>query len=636
MNDNVNLFDGHIPYYKITKPVRLIELFAGIGSQHQALKNLGVKIDRSTIVEWQVNSIQAYNDIHIRKYDDWTQGITKEELAYRLNELGVSLDYNEPAKLETLLRKGEEWLRNVYNNIINTNNKVNIMSVKASHLDITETDKYDYILTYSFPCQDLSKAGLRKGMSDKTTRSGLLWEVERILSECKELPQVLLMENVPDVIGSKFIKDFQRWEERLRELGYSNHTEILNSKDYGIPQNRERAFMVSILGSSLYNFPQKQTLKLRLKDMLEKEVDEKYYLSHNLIKFFNEHTEKQREKGNGFAFRPTEGDGLAKCVTTRSGNRPDDNFISQDKRLPEMLDKIDFTSDEPQSLDLYNRTVSDISQTLTMPNHNAQAIAVKETKEFANYITWEDDKGRLNTQDHRTYFEDRLSGTIPAMERGVPNVLLNGEPSLAIQKPIKHENVINAYNEFYKKNGYYPNMFNPYNNVEIKDVAPTITTMSDRLQSSSSVLIKEPSIAIPEDTKQGYALAYDGDGVYTNRPQQKRGVVQKQMIQTIKTSSNDVGVVVYDDYNSTIRKDQDTIGTLTTNIGNDAPRNGYKLIENQLRIRKLTPKECYRLMGFGDQAFALAQPNQSNSSLYHQAGDSIVVNVLMGIFKELL
>jgi DNA (cytosine-5)-methyltransferase 1 len=148
--------------------------------------------------------------------------------------------------------------------------------------------------------------------------------------------------------------------------------------------------------------------------------------------------------------------------------------------------------------------------------------------------------------------------------------------------------------------------------------------------------IVEPSLVIPEDTNLGYALAHEGDGVYTNRPEQKRGVVQKQMIQTIKANSNDLGVVVYDDYNSTIRKDQDTIGTLTTNIGNDAPRNGYKLIENQLRIRKLTPRECYRLMGFGDQAFDLAAPNQSNSSLYHQAGDSIVVNVLMELFRELI
>jgi DNA (cytosine-5)-methyltransferase 1 len=586
MIESVNLFDGHIPYYKITKPVRLIELFAGIGSQHQALKNLGVKIDRSTIVEWQVNSIQAYNDIHIRKYDDWTQGITKEELAYRLNQLGVSIDYNEPVKLESLMRKSEEWLRNVYNNIINTNNKVNIMSVKGGHLNITETDKYDYILTYSFPCQDLSKAGLRKGMSDKTTRSGLLWEVERILSECKELPQILLMENVPDVIGSRFISDFQRWEERLRELGYSNHTEILNSKDFGIPQNRERAFMVSILGSSLYHFPQKQPLKLRLKDMLEKEVDEKYYLSDTTIERISQWKAQQDPLDT---MEKTDKLGISPTLTARGAGEDHSGMI---------LVK------EVATLDEYNGTI----------NHNGIIGTIK-----ASY----------NKQGHgHSVIEPKLDV--------VGNVQANG-----------------------RENG------NIYNS---DGLSPTLLARDYK----DPKKIVEPSLVIPEDTTLGYALAHEGDGVYTNRPEQKRGVVQKQMIQTIKANSNDLGVVVvgnyspsnhnassvvdsnglaptvmenhgtitgvivYDDYNSTIRKDQDTIGTLTTNIGNDAPRNGYKLIENQLRIRKLTPRECYRLMGFGDQAFDLAQPNQSNSSLYHQAGDSIVVNVLMELFRSLI
>jgi DNA (cytosine-5)-methyltransferase 1 len=550
MIESVNLFDGHIPYYKITKPVRLIELFAGIGSQHQALKNLGVKIDRSTIVEWQVNSIQAYNDIHIRKYDDWTQGITKEELAYRLNQLGVSIDYNEPVKLESLMRKSEDWLRNVYNNIINTNNKVNIMSVKGSHLNITETDKYDYIMTYSFPCQDLSKAGKGKGMSDTTTRSGLLWEVERILSECKELPQILLMENVPDVIGSRFIGDFQRWESRLRELGYSNHTEILNSKDFGIPQNRERAFMVSILGSSLYRFPQKQPLKLRLKDMLEPKVDEKYYLSDTTIERISQWKAQQDPLDT---MEKTDKLGISPTLTARGAGEDHSGMI---------LVK------EVATLDEYNGTI----------NHNGIIGTIK-----ASY----------NKQGHgHSVIEPKLDV--------VGNVQANG-----------------------RENG------NIYNS---DGLSPTLLARDYK----DPKKITEPSLVIPEDTNLGYALAQEGDGVYTNRPEQKRGVVQKQMIQTIKANSNDLGVVVYDDYNSTIRKDQDTIGTLTTNIGNDAPRNGYKLIENQLRIRKLTPKECYRLMGFGDQAFDLAQPNQSNSSLYHQAGDSIVVNVLMELFRSLI
>lgn len=538
MNE-VSIFDGFIPYYKITKPVKLIELFAGIGSQHQALKNLGVNIVHSTIVEWQVNSIQAYNDIHVRKYDDWTQGLTKEEIAFRLNQLGVSLDYNEPAKLETLLRKGEEWLRNVYNNIINTNNKVNIMSVKAEHLNITETNKYDYILTYSFPCQDLSKAGKGKGMSDTNTRSGLLWEVERILSECKELPQVLLMENVPDVIGSRYIQDFKRWDERLRQLGYSNHIEVLNAKDYGIPQNRERAFMISILGDYQYRFPQSVPLKLRLKDMLEKEVDEKYYLT--------------------------------------------------------------------------NEKIQSISQ-------------------------WKAQQDPLENMEH----------------------------------------------------------------IAKTGISPTLTARGAGEEHSGMVLIKE-------DTTQGFALAYEGDGVYINRPEQKRGVVQKQMIQTIKTQSNDVGVVVKTNFienaiDETIKNNNGivpealdlynrkpindgickTLGTQSGHLGtpgsiavsnsNDVgvvvnePKlmidgniqangreNGNiynqeglsptllardykdpKKVNNNLRIRKLTPRECYRLMGFSDKAFNLAQPNQSNSSLYHQAGDSIVVNVLMALFGSLI
>jgi DNA (cytosine-5)-methyltransferase 1 len=605
MIESVNLFDGHIPYYKITKPIRLIELFAGIGSQHQALKNLGVKIDRSTIVEWQVNSIQAYNDIHIRKYDDHTQGLTKEDLAKRLSEYGVSIDYNQPAKIETLMRKGEDWLRNVYNNIINTNNKVNIMSVKGKDLQITETDKYDYILTYSFPCQDLSKAGKGKGMSDTTTRSGLLWEVERILSELDELPQILLMENVPDVIGSKFIKDFQRWESRLRELGYSNHTEILNSKDFGIPQNRERAFMVSILGSSLYRFPQKQPLKLRLKDMLEPKVDEKYYLSDVFL------------------------DRL-------------ENVKSKDKRLPEMLDKIDYDTDEPQSLDLYNRTVSNISQTLTMPNHNAQAIAVKETKITLEQVN--DNYGmlnggkwdNLNESSRRVYNENYVSPTITTMGGG------NLEPKVLIKEP-KLDVVANV-----SKNGRENG--NIYNS---DGLSPTLCARDYK----DPKKITELSIAIPEDTNLGYALAHEGDGVYTNRPEQKRGVVQKQMIQTIKANSNDLGVVVKEENRffeqafKTLRenevKEGDTINAFNEQVDTSglSPTlttrpEGFKTailpVVNNLRIRKLTPRECYRLMGFGDQAFDLAQPNQSNSSLYHQAGDSIVVNVLMGLFGSLI
>ena len=123
-------------------------------------------------------------------------------------------------------------------------------------------------------------------MKDTTTRSGLLWEVERILTECYNLhtlPQVLLMENVPQVHGVNNVDDFVKWQLRLEELGYKNYWQDLIATDYGIPQTRNRCFMVSILGDYSYTFPKPIPLKLKLKDMLESNVDEKYYLSKKML-----------------------------------------------------------------------------------------------------------------------------------------------------------------------------------------------------------------------------------------------------------------------------------------------------------------------------------------------------------------
>jgi DNA (cytosine-5)-methyltransferase 1 len=374
------------------------------------------------------------------------------------------------------------------------------------------------------------------------------------------------MENVPDVIGSKFIKDFQRWESRLRELGYSNHTEILNSKDFGIPQNRERAFMVSILGSSLYNFPQKQPLKLRLKDMLEKEVDEKYYLNDTTIERISQWKAQQDPFDT---MEKTDKLGISPTLTARGAGEDHSGMI-----LVKELATLD------------------------------------ETKEFANYLTWKDSKGRLNTQDHRAYFEDRLSGTIPAMERGVPNVLLNGEPKVDVIANIRHNGTSQSGN-VYDKEQLSPTLCaTDYKNPP-KITEPKVNVVGNYSPSNhnASSIVDSNGLA---------PTVMENHGTIT-------GVVVKETI-------------IYDDYHSKIREDQDTIGTLTTNIGNNALRNSYKLIEkqNDLRIRKLTPRECYRLMGFGDKAFDLAAPNQSNSSLYHQAGDSIVVNVLMELFRGLI
>ena len=140
--------------------------------------------------------------------------------------------------------------------------------------------------------------------ADGGTRSGLLWECERILNELYDththsLPQVLLMENVPEVIGTNNVKHFNKWLDKLESLGYQNYFQILNAKHYGIPQNRKRCFMVSILGDYAYDFPLKIKLKYRLKDFLEKKVDEKYYLSEKMIDYITATNEKWTGNNSG-------------------------------------------------------------------------------------------------------------------------------------------------------------------------------------------------------------------------------------------------------------------------------------------------------------------------------------------------
>lgn len=280
----MSMFDGANEFV-IDKPIRLIELFAGYGSQHLALNYLGAKFESWHICEWAVKSIQAYKDLHCADDNtDYSEALTFDEVVAFLFGKGISANYNEPMTEEQIRRMGEKKCRQVYNNIIASKNLVSVTQTHAKDLEIVDTDKYCYVLTYSFPCQDLSKAGKQKGMAKGSgTRSGMLWEVERILDECENLPQVLVMENVPDVIGTKNIHHFAEWIQKLEKLGYHNYWQVLNGKDQEIPQNRERCFMVSIHGDYYYEFPNPIKLKLRLRDMLETNVDEKFYISDCIL-----------------------------------------------------------------------------------------------------------------------------------------------------------------------------------------------------------------------------------------------------------------------------------------------------------------------------------------------------------------
>lgn len=210
------------------KPIRLIELFGGIGSQAMALSKLGVNFEHYRLVEFDKYPVASYNAIH-----------------------GTNFTPTDITKIH-----GED-------------------------LEIVDTDKYCYLMTYSFPCQDLSVAGKQQGMSKGSgTRSGLLWEVERLLNETKHLPQLLLMENVPQVHSKKNKGDFENWIRFLENKGYSNYWQDLNAKDYGVAQNRNRCFMVSILGNYCFYFPKPHPLTKRMVDYLEDSVDEKYYIDN--------------------------------------------------------------------------------------------------------------------------------------------------------------------------------------------------------------------------------------------------------------------------------------------------------------------------------------------------------------------
>lgn len=194
-----------------------------------------------------------------------------------------------------------------------------------SKMDWNDVPDFD-LFTYSSPCQDFSNAGLRRGGEEGSgTRSSLLWECRRAI--VAKRPKYLLLENVAALVSQKFLPLFNKWQAELASYGYSNFAQVLNAKDYGVPQNRERVFLVSILGNASYHFPKEMLLDKRLKDVLESDVDEKYYLSDKTVASFAEHCERKQAEGCGFKYEPTDGGGYAKSVTTHSGSRETDNYV---------------------------------------------------------------------------------------------------------------------------------------------------------------------------------------------------------------------------------------------------------------------------------------------------------------------
>lgn len=546
----ISLFDGN-EKLKINKPIRLIELFAGYGSQSLALNYNGANYESWKICEWAVKSIQAYKDLHCPDDNtDYSNGKSKEELIDELYKLGISADYSNPMTREQIARLGESQLRTIYNNIKATNNLVSVCNCKGKDLEIVDTDKYCYVLTYSFPCQDLSNAGQGKGMKKGSgTRSGLLWEVERILNECDNKPQILLMENVPEVHGTNNIQDFAKWVQYLESIGYHCYWQDLNGKDYGIPQNRNRCFMVSCLGDYYYDFPQPIKLEKRLKDLLEDAVDEKYYLSDKTLQQISKWNSFQNPLDNVMG-----NNSICATVTTRVAESQDGGMNASMKVLSQ-----DFENDTNV------RTIINSSNIVVEP------IAYDEQNQ---YLRTDGTVRTLTTDGSSPKHNNRI------VEFNLEQKLCN---ELIEKGKVKENDVIRHSYSNSRMNG-------EFKDIRENNMRPTLDTRCDCL----GVVVDDKSV--------GCAIRgrYDDNGNI------------EQQIEML---------------------DEEVSNALTATYNNK-----INLIAQQpnYRIRKLTPRECFRLMGVRDEDFDKVAKNQSNSSLYHLAGDSIIVNVLSAIFKEML
>ncbi len=229
----------------------IVEFFSGIGSQAKALQNIGIDIDVAGTCEWDIHASIAYDAIHSStELTDDVLAMEKEEILEILKEYVLSNNGKEAMDYKILKTHSVDVLRRILTAIRRNKNFVDISSLKGEQMPANID-----ILTYSFPCQDLSNVGAFHGYNkgidkDSGSRSSLLWQVGRILQEMKDnnqrLPRYLLMENVPSLLAERHYGNFTTWIKDLESLGYESEYFELNAHDFGLPQNRPRLLMISV------------------------------------------------------------------------------------------------------------------------------------------------------------------------------------------------------------------------------------------------------------------------------------------------------------------------------------------------------------------------------------------------------
>lgn len=462
--------------------VRVLELFAGIGACSKALTRLGIEHEIVDAVEIDKYAGKSFNAIHGTNFEP--QDIT-------------------------------QWDKDI---------------------------KVDLIM-HGSPCQDFSVAGLNKG-GDKGsgTRSSLMYETLRIVEKLK--PKYVIWENVKNLLSKKHRHNFDAYIEAMDKLGYHSQYQVLNAKDFGVPQNRERVFTVSIRNDLNvdFKFPETQELTIRLKDVLEPQVDEKYYLSDEQTKrlkmtTYNSGSEKVRVQDT---------DGEARTLCARDYKDP------KCVRVGGLYDK-DGSRHQAGSIYDPNGVCATLS---TMQGGNQEPIIVAS-------------RGRNPDNPSDRSAGQKLEQRLEPNRQGITNTITSVQ---------KDNYVAVLIDDTYKNR-------EPR---EYEDYSPTLRAGRSGLKVRTA-------------NKKGYDIAADGDGADLSYPQSKtkRGRVGHGVSKTLMGA--------------------DSMGTV-----------------DNYRIRKLTPKECWRLMGFDDEDFKKAEQVNSNTQLYKQAGNSIVVNVLEAILENLL
>lgn len=499
--------------------IKVFEAFAGYGSQSMALRRLGIDFEVVGISEIDKYAIQAYMAVH-----------------------GDTPNYGDISKID--------W---------------------------SSVPDFDF-LTYSLPCTDISTAGQQKGLAEGSgTRSSLLWECCKAI-EAKR-PKYLLMENVKNLVSKKFTPYLKEWLRFLEGQGYSNYTKVLNAKDFGVPQNRERVFMVSILGEASFHFPKPFTLEKRLKDVLEKDVDESFYLSEKIVRTFLARNEKNKAKGNGFKFEPTMGDVIASSILTNAGSRDCDNYVYV------------VGSTNPSGHGMNGNVFDSNGLCPTLTTNKGEGPRILEPKCVA-YTR--DSKGKVISR-HLTDIANTVHGSTGC----------GGSTDCFVAEPKILGISVHPNGRKLEFKGFE----------SISGISPTLR--STDYKCPHTVWLKEVVEAAETLKIIANATRKQDCDVTINPDLSLRPYVKDKAKSGISELQTD-----YDE----------SIGSTLISA---RPNSIYGLTTNY-RIRKLTPRECFRLMEVSEKDIDNIQKSGiSKTQLYKMAGNSIVVDVLYYIFKKM-